>query len=98
MDFITDPPELETSNAFLVVIDRLTKMSHFILCRKDIKTKQFKMLFLNNIYRLHGLPVDITTDRETLFTRELWKETTKQSQIERKMSTAFYPQTDGETA
>ena len=55
------------------------------------------MLFMNNIYRLHGLPADITTDRDTLFTSELWKETTKQLQIERKMSTAFHPQTDGQT-
>ena len=68
IDFITDLPESETNNAILVVIDSLTKMSHFIPCRKDMNTKQFKMLFMNNIYRLHGLPVDITTDRDTLFT------------------------------
>ena len=97
MDFITDLPESETNNAILVVIDRLTKMSHFIPCRKNMNTKQFRMLFMNNIYRLHGLPADITTDRDTLFTSELWKETTKQLQIERKMSTAFHPQTDGQT-
>ena len=97
MDFITDLPESETNNVILVVIDRLTKMSHFIPCRKNMNTKQFKMLFMNNIYRLHRLPADITTDRDTLFTSELWKETTKQSQIERKMSTAFHPQTDGQT-
>ena len=97
MDFITDLPESETNNAILVVIDRLTKMSHFIPCRKDMNTKKFKMLFINNIYRLHGLLADITTDRDTLFTSELWKETTKQLQIERKMSTAFHPQTDGQT-
>ena len=90
MDFITDLPESETNNAILVIIDRLTKMSHFIPCRKDMNTKQFKMLFTINIYRSHGLPADITTDRDTLFTSELWKETTKQLQIERKMSTAFH--------
>ena len=97
MDFITDLPESETYNAILVVIDRLTKMSHFIPCRKDMNTKQFKMLLVNNIYRLYELPADITTDRDTLFTSELWKETTKQLQIERKISTAFHPQTDGQT-
>ena len=62
-----------------------------------MNTKQFKMLFINNIYRLDRLPADITTDRDPLFTSELWKETTKQLQIERKMSTAFHPQTDGQT-
>ena len=55
------------------------------------------MLLLNNIYRLHGLPADITTQRDTLFTSELWKETTTQLQIERKMSTAFNPLRDGWT-
>ena len=50
MDFITDLLESETNNAILIVIDRLTKMSHFIPCRKDRNTKQFKMLFMNNIY------------------------------------------------
>ena len=97
MDFITDLPESETNNAILVVIDRLTRMSHFIPCRKDMNTKQFKMLFINNPYRLHRLPADITTDRDMLFTSELWNETTKQLQIKRKMSTAFHPQTDGQT-
>ena len=52
---------------------------------------------MNNIYQLYGLPADITTDTDTLFMSELWKETTKQLQIKRKMSTAFHPQTDGLT-
>ena len=97
MDFITDLPESETNNAILVVIDRLTKMSHFIPCSKNMNTKQFKMLFMNNIYRLNGLPTDITTDRDTLFTSEFWKETTKQLQIKRRMSAAFHPQAGGQT-
>ena len=97
MDFITDLPESETNKAILVVIDRLTKMSHFIPCSKDMNTKQFKMLFMNNIYQLHELPPDITTDRDTLFTSDLWKKTTKQLQIEQKMSRAFHPQTNGQT-
>ena len=55
------------------------------------------MLFMNNIYRYHGLPADITTIKDTLFISESWKETTKQLQIGKKMSTAFHPQTDGQT-
>ena len=97
MDFIRDLSESGTNNAILVVIDRLTKMSHFIPCRKDMNTKQCKMTFMNNIYRLHGLLADISTDRDTLFTSELSKETTKHLQIERKMSMAFDFQIDGQT-
>ena len=52
---------------------------------------------MNNIYHIHGLEGDITTDRDTIFTSQLWKEMTKQLQIERRLSTAFHPQTDGQT-
>lgn len=95
MNFIRDLPQSENSNTIL--IDRLTKVSHFIPCRKDINSRQFRMLFMNNIYRIHRLPADITTDRNTLFTLELWKETTKALQIKRNMSTVFHPETDGRT-
>jgi hypothetical protein len=97
MDFITDLPKSEGYDTILVVIDRLTKMSHFIPCRKDLDTRQFANLFMKEVVRLHGLPRDIITDRGTLFTSDIWKETTKELGIERRLSTAFHPQTDGQT-
>jgi len=97
MDFITDLPKSEGYNTILVVIDRLTKMSHFIPCSKDLDARQFANLFMREIVRLHGLPHDIITDRGTLFTSDLWKETTGKLGIERRLSTAFHPQTDGQT-
>jgi len=97
MDFITDLPLSDGHDTILVVIDRLTKMSHFIPCSKDLDARQFANLFMREIVRLHGLPHDIITDRGTLFTSELWKETTKELGIERRLSTAFHPQTDGQT-
>jgi len=59
--------------------------------------RQFSELFMREIFRLHGLPKDIITDRGSIFTSDLWKETTKQLGIERRLSTAFHPQTDGQT-
>ena len=97
MDFITDLPESGGHDAILVVVDRLTKMSHFIPCRKDIKAKQFAILFLKEIFRLHGLPQDIITDQGSIFTSDMWKEITTKLNIERRLSTAFHPQTDGQT-
>jgi len=97
MDFITDLPKSEGYDAILVVIDCLTKMSHFIPCHKDMNTRQFAKSFIKEIFRLHGLPNDIITDRGTIFTSDLWKETTKLLGIERRLSTAFHPQTDGQT-
>jgi len=75
MDFITDLPKSEGYDTILVVIDRLTKVSHFIPCSKQVDGRQFANLFMKQIVRLHGLPHDIITDRGTLFTSDLWKET-----------------------
>jgi len=97
MDFITDLPQSEGYDTILVVIDRLTKMSKFIPCSKDLDARQFANLFMKEIVRLHGLPHDIITNRGTLFTSDLWKETTGKLGIERRLSTAFHPQTDGQT-
>jgi len=72
-------------------------MSHFIPRAKDLDVRQFANLFMKEIVRLHGLPHDVITDRGTLFTSDLWKETTGKLGIERRLSTAFHPQTDGET-
>ena len=97
MDFITDLPTSEGYDTILVVIDWLTKMSHFIPCRNDLKTDQFADLFLKNVVILHELPKDIITDRGTIFTSDLWKITTENLGIQRKLSTEFHPQTDGQT-
>jgi len=96
MDFSTDLPKSEGYDTILVVIDRLTKMSDFIPCSKDLNGGQFANLFMKERVRLHGLPHDIITDRGTLFTSDLWKEITGKLGIERRLSTAFHPQTDGQ--
>ena len=96
MDFITDLPKSEGDDAILIVIDRLTKMAHFLPCTKEIDAWQFSELLMREIFRLHGLPTDIITDRVSIFTSNLSKETIKQLGIERRWSTAFHPQTDGQ--
>jgi len=96
MDFITDLPKSEGYDTILVVIDRLTKMSHFIPCSKELDARQFPNLFMKEIVRLHGLLHDIITNRGTLFTIARWKETKGKLGIERRISTAFHPQTEGQ--
>jgi len=97
MDFITDLPDSEGDDAILIIIDRLTKMAHFLPGTKELNARQFSDLFMREIFRLYGLPKDIITDRGSIFTSDLGKEMTKQLGIERRLSTAFYPQTDGQT-
>jgi len=70
MEFITDLPKSDEYETILVVIDRLTKMSHWIACLKGHDARQFANLFLKGIVRLHGLPHEIITDRETIFTSD----------------------------
>ena len=97
IDFITDLPKSDGYDTILVVIDQLTKMSHYVPCSKDLDVRQFANLFMKEIVRLLGLPHDIITDRVTQFTSDLWKETTGKVGIELRLSTAFHPQTDGKT-
>ena len=97
MYFITDLPKSDGYDTILVVIDRLTKMRHFISCKKDLDARQFAALFMQHIVRLHGIPRDIITDRGSLFTSGLCKQITEKLEIERRLSTAFHPQTDGQT-
>jgi len=72
-------------------------MSHFIPFSKDLDARQCANLFIKEIVRLHGLPHDIITDRGTLFTSDRWKESTGELGIKARLSTAFHPQTDGQT-
>jgi len=97
MDFITDLPKSEGYDTILVVIDQLTKMPHCLPCSKGLDAPQFANLFMKEVVMLYGLPHDIITNRGTLFTTDLWKETTGKLGIERGLSTAFHPQPDGQS-
>ena len=97
MDFITQLLESEENDAIWVVIDQLTKMAHFMPCRTDMTAGQFIRLFTENVFRLHGMPKDITTDRGSIFTSDKWKEITQEWEIKRNLSTAFHLETDGQT-
>ena len=97
MGFITDLAKSDGYDTILVVIDGQTKMSNFIPYSKGLDARQVANLFIKEIVWLHELPHDIITDRETLFTSDLWKETTGRLGIQPRLSTAFHPQTDGQT-
>jgi len=98
MDFITDLPVSEGCDQLWIVIDRFTKMAHFIPLLQNGKTaSDLARIFAKEIWRLHGLPSDIVSDRDSRFTSQVWQEFLKLSDIRPRMSTAFHPQTDGQT-
>ena len=97
MDFVTGLPWSEGCDAIRVVVDRFTKQRHLIGCRSDIDAAGTAELFLRHVFRLHGLPLDIVSDRGPQFVSDFWKHLCRRLGIERKLSTAFHPQTDGQT-
>ena len=100
MDFVTGLPECELKNAILMVVDCLAKERVYIPCSdKDEETNAeatAKML-LHNVWRRHGLPSSVVSDRGPQFVSAVWKALCKILQINAKLSTAFHPETDGQS-
>ena len=97
MDFIVDLPLSKTFDSIFVVVDRLTKMAHFIPCHKTVTGEETAKLFVDNVYKIHGFPDDIISDRGTQFTSKFWQSLFKILGVEIKLSSAYHPQTDGQT-
>jgi len=97
IDFITKLPVVAGKNAILVVCDRLSKMTHFVATTKGTSAEGLARLFQDNVWKLHGLLESVVSDRGPQFAAELTKELNRMLGIKTKLSTAFYPQTDGQT-
>jgi len=81
----------------MVVVDRFTKMAHFIGLQESPTAIEVAEAFLNEVWKLHGLPSEIISDMDAKFAGELWELLCKRLGIKRKMLTAYHPQTDGQT-
>jgi hypothetical protein len=98
MDFIVRLPEtLDGHDAILVVVDRLSKMAHFIPTHTKVDADEAAQLFFTHIFRLHGLPSSIVSDRDPKFTSSFWRVLFKLTGTKLAMSTSRHPQTDGQT-
>ena len=98
MDFITGLPCTAAGHdAIMVFCDRLTKMVHFAACTTTIDAAGAAKLFRDRVVAAHGLPVSIISDRDARFTSDFWKALVGLLGIQHKMSSAFHPQTDGQT-
>ena len=97
LDWITDLPPSHYHNAILVVVDRLNKMTVFIPTKKSMSAADVAALFLREVVRVHGLPESLVSDRDTIFTSHFWRRLIELLGIKANRSTAFHPQTDGQT-
>jgi len=96
-DFITKLPLVQGYDSILVVVDQFTEMAHFVPTTEKTMAKGLARLFRNNIWRLHGLPESIISDRGPQFAAGLIRELNEMLEIKTKLSMAFHPQTDGQT-
>ena len=78
-------------------MDRLTKLAHFLVMQMTFTLEEFYWLYIREIVRLHGVPVSIVSDRDPRFTTHFWKSFQKAMGTQLMMSTAFHPQTDGQS-
>ena len=98
VDFVVSLPKTPRhKDSIMVVIDRLTKMAHFIPTRMDATALEVADLFYKNVWCKHGLSLDIVSDRDSKFTSKVWTHLCEMWPMAKKMSTGFHPQTDGQT-
>jgi hypothetical protein len=98
MDFIVQLPKTSSGHdAILVIVDRLTKMTRFVPCDTEISAKGTATLFFREVFRSFGMPREIISDRDPKFTGKFFIELCRLLDIKQCLSTAYHPQSDGQT-
>ena len=98
MDFVVGLPKtLDKYDSIWVIVDRLTKSAHFIPVKVTYIAEKLAKIYISEIVRLHGVPLSIISDRGTQFTSKFWKTLHTELFTKFDLSTAFHPQTDGQS-
>lgn len=94
LDFIKGIPKSSTYNCILVVVDKFSKYAHFLPLSHPYTAFQVALLYTHNVFKLHGLPNAMVSDRDKIFTSHIWQELFKMLNIDLRTSSAYHPQTE----
>jgi hypothetical protein len=97
MDFVEGLLLSGNANAILVVVNKYSKFAQFVPLRHPFTAAIVAKLFMDNIYKLHGLPKSIISDQDRIFTSKLWQLLFKLASIQLRMISSYHPQTDDHT-
>jgi len=97
MDFIVGLPKSGNKSIIMVIVDRLSKYAHFCALQHPFTPASVAQVFMDQIFKLNGMPTSIVSDRDPTFTSKFWQELFKIQGTQLNMSTAYHPQTDGQT-
>ncbi|XP_042008927.1 uncharacterized protein LOC121757445 [Salvia splendens] len=97
MDFVTGLPQSRGYTAIMVVVDRLSKYAHFAPLPTRFDALRVAHLFVNTVVRHHGFPLTLVSDRDSVFLNQVWAELMRLSGTKLNFSTAYHPQSDGQT-
>jgi hypothetical protein len=98
MDFITGlSTSTKNNDAIMVVVDKLIKYAHFIPVKSTCKEIDIANIFMKEIFRMHGMPKEIVSDRDMKFTSNFWKSLMTSLETKLIFSTTYHPQTNGQT-
>jgi hypothetical protein len=97
LDFVEGLPTSGHFNCILVVVDKYTKFAHFVPLKHPFTALSVAKVYMDNVYKLHGLPTSLISDRDKVFTRKLWKEIFGLAGVTLRMSSSYHPQIDGQT-